>query len=139
MLQVNGLFLLLQCRYLFILFFHFHFPSFFFLFLFITIQPQYSQCSINLQCFTYRACSFISNVVPCSFVLSFSLPSFSFCSYSSQRRFSSVNVVLTFIASLIALAPSAPMLLPVHLFFLLLFPSFLFILIQHFSDPVQSM
>ena len=50
---------------------------------------------------------------------------FFFISYSSQLRSSLVNVVLTFRASLILLAP-APILFPVHLFF-----SFSF----HFSFP----
>ena len=50
------------CSFFFISF------SFSFLFLFITIQIQSSQCSINLQCFTYLACSFCSDSVSCSFV-----------------------------------------------------------------------
>ncbi len=50
------------------LFLLFLFSSFSFLFLFITSQIQISQCSINLQCFTYLACSFCSNSVICSFV-----------------------------------------------------------------------
>ena len=47
-------------------------------------------------------------------------------SYSSQSRYSLVNVVLTFNDSLILIAPSAPMLLSVHLF--IHYPFFLFIL-----------
>ena len=36
------------------------------LYLIITTQIQFSQCSISFQWFTYRICSFCSNVVPCS-------------------------------------------------------------------------
>ena len=87
-----------------------------FLFLFITTQPQFSQCSINLQWFTYLACSWISNFVTCSFVLFIfiSLSFFHFHSCSSPPRSSLVNVVLTFNDSLILLAPESPIMLTVH-------------------------
>ena len=68
MIHLSCLLLLLQSSYLFICSFHLHFLLFFFLLLFITTQIQFNQCSINLQCFTYLACSFISNFVICSFV-----------------------------------------------------------------------
>ena len=56
--------------------------------------------------------------------ISFSFPSlFHFHSYSSPNRYSSVNVVLTFNDPLILLAPSAPIMLPVHLFISFSFPS----------------
>ena len=61
------------------LFISFSFHSLFhLLFLFITMQIQFSQCSINLQWFTYLACSFNSNFVNCSFVLSRPFPFFLF-------------------------------------------------------------
>ncbi len=53
---------------------------------------------------------------------------------SSQPRFSSVNVVLIFNVSLIAEAPSSPILLPVH--FLLLF---IFLLLFHFLFLISSL
>ena len=143
MIHLSWLLLHLQYSYLFICSFHFHVNLFFlFLYLFITTQIQFSQCSINLQWFTYLVCSFWSNVVICSFVLSFSFPSFFiFHSYSSPNRTSLVNVVLTFNDSLILFAPSSPISFPVHLFISFSFPSLFpfVILIHHHSDPVQSM
>ena len=140
MIHLSCLLLHLQCGYLFICSFHFHFTSLFhFSILFITTQTQFSQCSINLQCFTYLACSWLSNFVICSFVsFHFHFLLFFICySYSSLPRYSSVNVVLTFNDSLIMLAPSAPISLTVHLFISNSFHfSFSFILIHHYSATV---
>ena len=66
---------------------------------------------------------------------------FIFISYSSLNRSSTVNVVLTFNDSLILLAPSAPILFPVHSwlrYITLLFPSPLSSLSQPISRFVQG-
>ena len=139
MLRLNGLLLLLQYCYLFICFFHFISFLFSFLLLFITTQIKYSQCCIKLKWFTYLACSFISNFVPCSFVsFILFLSLFHFYYYSSPHRLSTVIVLLTFNDSLILLAPLTPIWLPVRLFISFSFPS-LFHLYSYSSPSRYSL
>ena len=121
MLHLLLLLLHLLCGYLFIIhFLLFHFPISFFSY-FITSQIQFSQCRINLHCFTYCFCSFISYFVPCSLFIFFFFI-FLFLSFHilSHPRSSDVNVVFIFIPSLIAFAPSAPIWSSFHFHFLLL-------------------
>ena len=55
-------------------------------FILISTQIQFSQCSISFQWFTYHSCSFISNIVPCSY-FSFYHYHLSFLSLSSVLHY----------------------------------------------------
>ena len=83
---------------------------FLFSFLFITSKIQFTQCTINLQCFTYRFYSFTSNTVTRLSQMIIRLILFDYFHlfpFSSQFKHSEVSVQLIFNASPIALAPES--------------------------------
>ncbi len=143
MFHLSCLLLNLQFCYLFICFFHFHFLLFsIFILIHHTTQIQFSQCSINLQWFTYLVCSFISNFVTCSFVslifISFSF-SFSFLFITTQPQYSQCSINLQWFTYLACSFCSNFVICSfVHFIFIsLLF--FIFSLIHHHSATEQSM
>ena len=92
MLHQSLLLLHLQFCFLFIAPLHILFQfSFHF-----TTQRQFSQCSINLQCFTNTYCSFCSNCVIC-FMFSFHFnPFHSFLFSATQIQFSQCSINLQY-------------------------------------------
>ena len=101
MLHLSFLLLLFQHSYLFmsvyLIFFPFFIFFFFFFFPFYHIPKiQFSECTINLQCFTYHTCSFRSNIVTCSFLVCLIILSlhFIFNSITTQTQFSECTINL---------------------------------------------
>ena len=111
MLHLSFLLLHLQYCSLFILFNYYHSVSFCSLYLF----PFYYFPFLSSTFFSFLLSPFLFYFV---FVahLYYLFGCFHFTSFSSRSRSSAVNVVLVFNASLIILAPSAPILLTVHIF-----------------------
>ena len=103
-------------------------------FFFICITSHiWSEFTINHQCSTYHSCSFCSNVVVCSSQSSYTSLLSLFLFFLSSQRFSSVSVPLIFNASLIIIAPSDLISLPVYLIYLI--TPLLIILFSFYHSP----
>ena len=59
-----------------------------------TMQLQYSQCSINFQCFNYHSHSCISNTVVCSCYIQHSILIYILFNFTTQIQFSECSIGL---------------------------------------------